>query len=142
VQIDVKAVGALTTPISMRAVARHRTVHVIVVHLGLLRASRRRQALQLTDYIRREAGAHEPLVVAGDFNEQGPLLADLLAPAGLVSAQVKQGRVPTFPSRMPLLQLDHVFVRGLTCTGVQAPKGRIWWRMSDHLPLIADLHLP
>jgi hypothetical protein len=22
--------------------------------------------------------------------------------------------------------------------GVEIPKGRIWWRMSDHLPLIAE----
>jgi hypothetical protein len=25
---------------------------------------------------------------------------------------------------------------------VQVPRGRIWWRMSDHLPLIAEFALP
>ena len=25
--------------------------------------------------------------------------------------------------------------------GVEIPKGRIWWRMSDHLPLIAEFKL-
>jgi hypothetical protein len=32
-------------------------------------------------------------------------------------------------------------VRGLTPLGLQVPKGRIWWRMSDHLPLIAEFKL-
>jgi len=26
--------------------------------------------------------------------------------------------------------------------GLDVPKGRIWWRMSDHLPLIAEFELP
>jgi hypothetical protein len=25
--------------------------------------------------------------------------------------------------------------------GIEVPKGRIWWRMSDHLPLIAEFRL-
>jgi hypothetical protein len=25
--------------------------------------------------------------------------------------------------------------------GLQVPRGRIWWRMSDHLPLIAEFKL-
>jgi endonuclease/exonuclease/phosphatase family metal-dependent hydrolase len=49
-----------------------------------------------------------------------------------------QGRYPTFPSRMPLLQLDHVYARGLRPIGLEVPHGRNWWRMSDHLPLIAE----
>ena len=42
---------------------------------------------------------------------------------------------------LPLAQLDHVYVRGLTPLGLHVPKGRIWWRMSDHLPLIAEFRL-
>jgi endonuclease/exonuclease/phosphatase (EEP) superfamily protein YafD len=40
------------------------------------------------------------------------------------------------------VQLDYVYVRGLTPTRVQVPRGRAWWRMSDHLPLIAEFSLP
>ena len=47
----------------------------------------------------------------------------------------------TYPSRLPLAQLDHVYVRGLTPCGLHVPKGKIWWRMSDHLPLIAEFKL-
>jgi hypothetical protein len=34
-----------------------------------------------------------------------------------------------------------VYARGLKPVGVQIPSGRIWWRMSDHLPLIAEFKL-
>ena len=41
-----------------------------------------------------------------------------------------------------LAQLDQVFVRGMVPMGLQVPRGRIWWRMSDHLPLVAEFELP
>jgi endonuclease/exonuclease/phosphatase family metal-dependent hydrolase len=46
---------------------------------------------------------------------------------------------PTYPSRLPLVQLDHVYARGLRIVGTQVPKGGIWGRMSDHLPLLVEL---
>jgi endonuclease/exonuclease/phosphatase family metal-dependent hydrolase len=46
--------------------------------------------------------------------------------------------VPTFPSRLPLAQLDQVFARGLTPVHSFTPRGAIWGRMSDHLPLLVD----
>jgi len=109
---------------------------VLVVHLGLIRASRTRQLQQLVRFVAREIPADVPLVVAGDFNEWGPAMARILNPAGLVA--YTQGRHPTFPSRVPMVQLDHVYARGLQPTGLSVPHGRIWWRMSDHLPLIAE----
>ena len=50
-------------------------------------------------------------------------------------------RVATYPARLPLAQLDFVYSRGLKPVGLEVPKGRIWWRMSDHLPLIAEFKL-
>lgn len=114
-----------------------RAVHVIVVHLGLIRASRARQLAQLVRFVQREVPAHCALVVAGDFNDTAPWVQDQLAPAGLRVAS--QAHVPTFPARWPLVQLDHVLVRGLQLTGCMVPRGRIWARMSDHLPLVTDL---
>ena len=114
-------------------------VHVVVVHLGLIRASRVRQVLQLLQFIKREIPADAPLLVAGDFNDWGNHVQTTLAPEGLV-AHAGQ-RTPTFPSRLPLVQLDYVFARGLKPTGAEVPRGRIWWRMSDHLPLIAEFEL-
>lgn len=117
-----------------------RTLHVVVVHLGLIRASRARQVTQLIDFIAREVPANEPLLVAGDFNDWGLRSTRTLAAVGLHSAQA--GQHPTFPARLPLAQLDHVYARGLQVTQVEVPRGRAWWRMSDHLPIIVSLALP
>ncbi len=113
----------------------NRPVHVVVVHLGLIRASRIRQVAQLQRFIEREVPMDAPLVVAGDFNEWNNWVPQALASLGLVSSG--QNYSPTFPSLLPLLQLDHVFVRGMQPVGVTVPRGRPWWRMSDHLPLVA-----
>lgn len=115
------------------------SVHVVVVHLGLIRASRVRQVIQLLKFVKREIPADAPLLVAGDFNDWGSHVQTTLATEGLIA--YPNHRTPTFPSRLPLVQLDYVFARGLNPTGAQVPRGRIWWRMSDHLPLIAEFEL-
>jgi endonuclease/exonuclease/phosphatase family metal-dependent hydrolase len=107
-----------------------------VVHLGLVRASRVRQMAQLAQFIAREIPADAPVVVAGDFNDWGALLSQPLAKVGLRSGS--SAVTATFPSRLPLVQFDHIYVRGLRPVSQQVPRGRIWWRMSDHLPLIAE----
>ncbi len=117
-----------------------RAVHTIVVHLGLVPGSRIRQVAQLQRYIRREVPDEAPLVVAGDFNDWGNQLSQMLAGFGLLECS-NAPRVPTYPARLPVAQLDHVYVRGLVPLTLSVPRGRIWWRMSDHLPLIAEFRL-
>ncbi len=116
------------------------SMHIVVVHLGLIKASRVRQLAQLQRYIAREIPAHAPLLVSGDFNDWGATVQQSMASAGLQAYD--QQRVATFPSRLPLVQLDHVYARGLTPLGIHVPRGQIWGRMSDHLPLIAEFELP
>ncbi len=116
------------------------SVHVVVVHLGLIKASRARQVAQLQRFISREIPVDAPLVIAGDFNDWGNMVHLAFAPVGLASYQ--KSRHPTFPARLPLVQLDHVFGRGLEPLSVYVPRGRIWWQMSDHLPLIAEFGFP
>ena len=113
-----------------------RTVHVLVVHLGLIAGSRVRQVEQLGQFIRREIPRTAPVVVAGDFNDWGAKLRPAMAAFGL--RDFVGERANTFPSRLPLAQLDFVYARGLKPVGLEIPRGRIWWRMSDHLPLIAE----
>ena len=114
-------------------------VHVVVIHLGLVPASRVRQTEQLLRYIEREMPADAPVLVAGDFNDWGTGLGQRMAQAGF--AEWREQPTPTYPSRLPLNQLDHVYVRGLRPLGAMVPSGRIWRRMSDHLPLVAEFAL-
>ena len=111
-------------------------LHVIVVHLGLIAGSRSRQVEQLGRYVAREIPAHAPLLVAGDFNDWGGRLREAMARLGLRDGSGE--RAPTYPSRLPLAQLDYVYARGLDPLRVTVPRGRTWARMSDHLPLIAE----
>jgi endonuclease/exonuclease/phosphatase family metal-dependent hydrolase len=39
------------------------------------------------------------------------------------------------------LSLDRVYTRGLRCVSTFVPRGNAWARMSDHLPLVAELDL-
>lgn len=116
-----------------------RSVHVLVLHLGLVRSSRIRQLQQLEGFIAREIPPDEALVVAGDFNEWGDWVAHHLQQIGLCCFGPTQA--PTFPARLPLLQLDHVYARGMKPLGQWVPRGTIWARMSDHLPLVAEFRL-
>ena len=104
-----------------------------------LHRSRIRQIERLQRFIDREVPADAPLVVAGDFNDWGLQVKRMLA--SFMLYEFDAPRTFTYPARLPLAQLDHVYVRGLTPLSLHVPRGRIWWRMSDHLPLIAEFKL-
>lgn len=116
-----------------------RDVHVIVLHLGLIAGSRVRQVEQLGLYIEREIPRRAPLVVAGDLNDWGGKLRPAMRAIGLRD-QVQE-KIATYPSRLPLTQLDYVYARGLKPVSVEVPRGRVWGQMSDHLPLIATFRI-
>lgn len=119
-----------------------RPVHVVVVHLGLIPGSRVRQIHRLQAFIEREVPSASPLVVAGDFNDWGQQIKRMLAGLGLHEyEETPAHRAFTYPARLPIVQLDHVYVRGLEPLGLQVPRGRNWWRMSDHLPLVAEFRV-
>ena len=114
-------------------------VHVVVVHLGLIAGSRMRQQAQLARYLEREVPPDVPLVVAGDFNDWR---ASLQPAFNAIDLRAYESNHPaTFPSRLPLLQMDYVYARGMHPLGVTVPSGRIWARMSDHLPVVAEFAL-
>lgn len=115
------------------------SLHAIVVHFGLIPASRIRQTAQLQRYIAREVPPDAPVVVAGDFNDWGTQVKKLLRTEALHSFEGP--RTFTYPSRLPVVQLDHIYARGMQPLGLAAPRGRAWSRMSDHLPLIAEFKM-
>jgi endonuclease/exonuclease/phosphatase family metal-dependent hydrolase len=114
-------------------------IHAIVLHLGLIASSRKRQIEQLGQYIEREIPKRAPIVVAGDFNDWGCKLRPAMRELGFHDFIGE--RALTYPSRLPLTQLDFVYARGMKPAGLHIPRGRSWWRMSDHLPLIAEFKL-
>lgn len=118
---------------------KRRQLHVIVLHLGLISGSRSRQVEQMLRFIEREIPRTAPIVVAGDFNDWGAKLRPVMHAHGFQDFAAE--RAMTYPSRLPLAQLDFVYARGLKPVGLEIPRGRIWWRMSDHLPLIAEFKL-
>lgn len=111
-------------------------VHVIVLHLGLIPGSRTRQIAQMQGFIEREIPKREAVLVGGDFNDWGAKLRPAMN--AMKFKDFDGERQNTYPARLPLAQLDFVYARGLKPIGVHVPRGRIWWRMSDHLPLIAE----
>lgn len=117
------------------------SIHVVVLHLGLIKASRRRQIDQLTSFMQREIPHDAPLIVAGDFNDWSSASAAALKVHHLQAFKanpITAKRLHTYPARLPLVQFDYVYSRSLTPINAQAPQGKHWARMSDHLPLIAD----
>ena len=82
------------------------------------------------------------VVVAGDFNDWGEKLDGPMAALGLTRAAHPDGTAPsrnTFPSLAPVFALDRFYMRGLSCRTTMVPRGMTWARMSDHLPLVAEL---
>ncbi|MFY9509834.1 MAG: endonuclease/exonuclease/phosphatase family protein, partial [Rubrivivax sp.] len=74
--------GLLHVPVQWNGV----TVHAVVVHFGLVHASRVRQVERLARFIEAEVPHGAMLVVAGDFNDWGEKLDPAMAGIGLQRA--------------------------------------------------------
>ncbi len=130
--------GLLHVPVKWRGV----DVHVVVVHLGLIHASRVRQTERLAELVSTALPPHRPVIVAGAFNAGNERPDPILVDAGLTRARTAEARrQATFPSRVPVLALDRVYTRGFECSNIMVPRGDAWARMSDHLPLVAEFEL-
>ena len=133
--------GLLHVPVQWQG----REVHAVVAHLGLIHASRVRQIQRLAEFIAAEVPPDAALVVAGDFNDWGEKLDGPMTEIGLARALGDGPRAlrrPTFPSRVPVFALDRIYTRVLECRSTFVPRGASWARMSDHLPLVAELEWP
>jgi endonuclease/exonuclease/phosphatase family metal-dependent hydrolase len=117
-------------------------VHAVVVHLGLAHRSRVRQVQRLADFIQAQVPPGQMLLVAGDFNDWGERLDGPMQDLGLTRASAPgapHSRCATFPSMAPVFALDRFYLRDLSCRATMVPRGLAWARMSDHLPLVAEL---
>jgi endonuclease/exonuclease/phosphatase family metal-dependent hydrolase len=119
-------------------------VHAICVHLGLREAHRRKQLDMLCQMIDKEVPADAPLVIAGDFNDWRRRANHILhLGAGLREVfEHAHGRpAKTFPARLPVLQLDRIYVRNARVHAPHVLPRKPWSHLSDHAPLAAEISL-
>ena len=121
-------------------------LQVFNTHLGLLRRERMRQTEELTgpDWINHPSAIGKPLIVMGDFNSipSSAAYRQLLGPMQDPKQQTGNRPDPTFPSRFPLLRLDHIFTaNGPRIISARAIRDEATRVASDHLPLLAEVEI-
>lgn len=121
-----------------------RPLQILATHFGLWPKERLMQAHALLgkDWLgNRDTSI--PLVVCGDFNAIPRTAAyrHMATQLADVQKQISTFRPrKTFPSRFPLIRLDHIFISNdLKPTKLEVPNSPLTQLASDHLPLIADL---
>jgi endonuclease/exonuclease/phosphatase family metal-dependent hydrolase len=136
--------GALWVAIE---VAPAKEVQVINTHLGLVPREQQLQALALAgpEWLGHPA-RRDPLILVGDFNATSATAAYRTLAAQLRDAHNARprgaARVATFPSTMPVLRIDHMFIsRGIAIRAMTAPADPLARLASDHLPLVIDFDL-
>ncbi len=116
------------------------------VHLGLLHIERRVQMRRLLRHLFAQAGADQPLVVAGDWNEWGSgIVREVMRDWGfhLARSDARPKGERTWPSRRPLVGLDKIAYREpVRCHHVACVLDRVTRVTSDHLPLMVELEAP
>jgi endonuclease/exonuclease/phosphatase family metal-dependent hydrolase len=121
-------------------------MNVLNTHLGLRGFDRRAQieALLGEEWIGHSAFQACPSIVCGDLNAGASSPVYQALSRRFNDAQLSLGKKPkkTYPSRFPLLRLDHIFVSPhlevARCEVIATPQSA---RSSDHLPLLAELAL-
>lgn len=114
-----------------------REIAVLVTHIGLDPKERRKQVGQLSNLL-----SDSPfLILMGDFNEWRPR-AKYLKP--LDDRLGRLFSVPrTFPTRLPLLPLDRIWVRPpAALLDLRVHRSATARVASDHLPLVARIGFP
>ena len=101
-----------------------------------------RQLESISGRLKELAAQDMPIVVAGDFNDwRHRATAILERRLGMTEVSVAHHGRPlaTFPSMMPLLRLDRIYVRGFQVTASKVHRGKPWSMLSDHLAVSAEL---
>ena len=108
---------------------------VVAVHLGLSGQERAIHAQVLTELVE----GREPAIIGGDLNEDENGNAARLLSSRYLDACAGVTAAPTFPSKDPRARIDYVFVS----QGFRVERAWIggprFVKLSDHLPVLADL---
>lgn len=111
-------------------------VHVIATHLGLRGRERRTQVQAIIEEVERHR--ERPLIVLGDFNEwrRNGLATRMLCPPFREAAARA-----SFPAWRPVFALDRIWCSP-PLEPVSAEASDHVARLSDHLPIVAELRMP
>ncbi len=119
-------------------------LHVICVHLGLMKFERTIQIQVLAERINSSIPPGEPVLIAGDFNDwRRHLSHDLETMLGLeeIFKTMRGSYAKSFPSWQPTLAVDRIYYRGVTPELCKRFNQHPWRGLSDHLPLYAEFSM-
>lgn len=111
-------------------------------HLDLTQKGRDQQASMIVKHMKIEKDM--PWILVGDFNDWNKRISPRIEhelEAKEVFKTLHEKYPPTFPSFLPLLSLDRIFVRNLTPLMAVALGEPHWKNLSDHLPLYVEIDL-
>jgi endonuclease/exonuclease/phosphatase family metal-dependent hydrolase len=123
-----------------------RTVQIVNTHLGLVPLEQRAQAQHLLggEWLGHPQCA-DPMILLGDFNATPRYAAYKMLTGKLRDARRAagvRGGALTFPSRFPMIRIDHMFISpSIEVRNMHAPDGALMKLASDHLPLVADFRV-
>ncbi len=119
-----------------------RNLHCVCVHLSLHERGRSRQLEAISGRLEELASRGLPIIVAGDFNDWRQRASSILERRlGMAEASLaRHGRAArTYPSMLPILKLDRIYVLGFKVAASRVHRGRPWSMLSDHLAVSAEL---
>ena len=111
-------------------------------HLDLTQGGRDKQAQMIIDDLKKDA--ETPWVLLGDFNDWNKKVAKKIeSELGVIEAfKTLHGKYPpTFPSLLPVLSLDRVFLNKMKVIKAVTLKDGHWKKLSDHLPLYVEIEI-
>lgn len=118
------------------------TLHCICIHLGLFGFHRRAQFKMVAKFVEEHIPEDALFVLAGDFNDWlGGAHKLFTEKMHCIEAHhhLHRSLAKTFPSRMPLLTLDRIYLRNLMPKTSLVYSQDPWHTLSDHCALLAEV---
>lgn len=124
---------------------KQKYLYIFCAHLDLLNKGRLIQYKMIKDYIKAlKISAHDPLILAGDFNDWNKQATHFLEnDLKLTEVHKHQHGIfaKTFPAAFPLLALDRIYVKNVKIVHSYVMPKTQQRHFSDHLPLFCEVQL-
>ena len=106
-------------------------------HLDLTSMGRSLQVKKIVPILEQSSGDETSMLICGDFNDWDGQTSQKILRLNLKTERVG----PTYPSFYPVLWLDRIFYRNLTCKTIKVLNESYWKNLSDHLPIYGEFVL-